>query len=179
VGPAEVTRRVEVQERRPPQPEDAGSPLAYARQRADLGERVAQIAEIVRPGMPHRSAPADDSARHQPLSRRSSPRAPRRPGGIVERVTRRRLLGYFFAWQALVEACQSPPAASQSAWFVIVDSDLPVVPPDDGLAEGDVGEPVDGAGIDPEPVVPEPPVDPGVVLEPPAPVVPLPVAPPV
>ena len=97
--------------------------------------------------------------------------------GIVERVTRP---GYFFAWQTLVEACQSPPAASQSAWFVIVKSDLPVeVPPDDGLAEGDVGEPVDGVDIEPEPVAPEPPVDPGVLLEPPAPVAPLPVAPPV
>jgi len=88
--------------------------------------------------------------------------------------------GYFFAWQTLVEACQSPPAASQSTWFVIVNSDLPVeVPLDDGLAEGDVGEPVDGVEIEPEPVAPEPPVDPGVLLEPPAPVAPLPVAPPV
>jgi len=95
----------------------------------------------------------------------------------VERVTRP---GYFFAWQTLVEACQSPPAASQSAWFVIVKSDLPVEgPPDDGLADGDVGEPVDGVDIEPEPVAPEPPVDPGVLLEPPAPVAPLPVAPPV
>ncbi len=97
----------------------------------------------------------------------------------MERVTRPRLLlrlDYFFAWQTLVEACQSPPAFSQSAWFVIVNSDLS---PDDGLAEGDVGEPVDGVDIEPEPVVPEPPVDPGVLLEPPAPVVPPPVAPPV
>src|SRR6266850_6935747 len=152
VGPAEVTRRVEVQERRPPQPEDAGSPLAHPWQGADLGECIAEIAEIVRSGMPHRSARADDSARHRRLSLRSSPRAPRRPGGIVERVTRP---GYFFAWQTLVEACQSPPAFSQSAWVVIVDSDLPVVPPDDGLAEGDVDGPVDGADIEPEPVVPE------------------------
>ena len=87
--------------------------------------------------------------------------------------------GYFFAWQTLVEACQSPPALSQSAWFVIVDSDLPVVaPPDDGLAEGDVDGPVDGVDVEPEPV-PELPVDPGALVEPPAPVVPLPVAPPV
>ena len=63
---------------------------------------------------------------------------------------------------------------------MIVDSGLPAeVPLDDGLAEGDVGEPVDGVDIVPEPVVPEPPVDPGVLLEPPAPVVPPPVAPPV
>jgi len=96
----------------------------------------------------------------------------------VERATRP---GYFFAWQTLVEACQSPPAFSQSAWVVIVDSDLPVeVPPDDGLAEGDVDGPVDGADIEPEPVVlPELPEDPGVLLDPPAPVGPLPVAPPV
>jgi len=69
---------------------------------------------------------------------------------------------------------------SQSAWFVMVDSDLPVeVLPEDGLAEGDVDEPVDGVDIEPEPVAPEPPVDPGVLLEPPAPVLPPPVAPPV
>jgi hypothetical protein len=42
-----------------------------------------------------------------------------------------------------------------------------------------VGEPVDGVDIEPEPVVPELPEDPGVLLEPPAPVVPLPLAPPV
>src|SRR5258708_22518083 len=122
VGPPEVTRRVEVQERVCRSQNTPGRRSLTPGPRADLGERVAEVTEIVRPGVPHRSARADDNARHRPLSRRSSPRAPRRPGGIVERVTRP---GYFFAWQTLVEACQSPPAPSQSARFVVVDSDLP------------------------------------------------------
>ena len=53
-------------------------------------------------------------------------------------------LGYFFAWQTLVEARHSPPAASQSALFLIVESDLPSgLPPLGGLADGDVDEPLD------------------------------------
>ena len=80
--------------------------------------------------------------------------------------------GYFVAWQRFVDACQSPPAFSQSAWFWIVENE-PVV----GLAEGDApedeppvddGEPLDdGAPTDPlpEPVAPVLPVPP--VLEPP------------
>jgi hypothetical protein len=34
-----------------------------------------------------------------------------------------------------VDTCQSPPAALQSAWLVIVDSEPPLEGPD-GLAEG-------------------------------------------
>jgi len=91
----------------------------------------------------------------------------------VERVTNGvASAGYFFAWQRFVDACQSPPAFSQSAWFWIVENE-PVV----GLAEGDApedeppvddGEPLDdGAPTDPlpEPVAPVLPVPP--VLEPP------------
>jgi len=77
--------------------------------------------------------------------------------------------GYFFASQRFVDASQSPPAFSQSAWLWIVENE-PVV----GLAEGDApedeppvddGEPLDdGAPTDPlpEPVAPVLPV-----LEPP------------
>jgi hypothetical protein len=89
---------------------------------------------------------------------------------------------YCFAWQRLVEACQLPPAFSQSAWVVIVDSDAP---PCDGLAEGDEPEeePDDVEPVlepDPlAPVLPVPPVLPGAPLEPAAPLLPLPVAPPV
>jgi hypothetical protein len=89
---------------------------------------------------------------------------------------------YCFAWQRLVEACQLPPAFSQSAWVVIVDSDAP---PGDGLAEGDEPEeePDDVEPVlepDPlAPVLPVPPVLPGAPLEPAAPLLPLPVAPPV
>jgi len=44
---------------------------------------------------------------------------------------------YCFALHMLVDADQSPPALTQSAWFVIVDSeDPPVV----GLADGDAPE---------------------------------------
>jgi hypothetical protein len=71
----------------------------------------------------------------------------------------------------LVDACQSPPAFSQSAWLLIVDSEgeLPLEDPlpVEGLAEGDVDEPDEGEpdedGVEP-------------LLEP-DPVAPLPVAP--
>src|SRR5262249_46574331 len=92
-----------------------------------------------------------------------------------------------------VDACQSPPAAWQSAWLVIVDSDLPVpVEEPDGLADGEVpvdGEPDDeGADIEPllepEPVAPVLPLPPVLLPELPAPLLepgapePLPVPPP-
>src|SRR5260370_1265892 len=124
-----------------------------------------------RPGAPPATPPPSATA---VAAARST--TPRRHRGAPDETSSSS--GYFFAWQTLVEACQSPPALSQSAWFVIVDSDLPVeAPPDDGLAEGDVDGPVDGVDIEPEPVVPELPGDTGVLLAP-APVVPPPVAPP-
>jgi len=104
----------------------------------------------------------------------------------VERATRSSSLGYFFAWQTLLEACHSPPALSQSAWFLIVESDVLSALPL-GLAEGDVDDPVDppvdGADIEPElepvPLLPEVPELLGWLPEPPAPLEPLPlVAPP-
>jgi hypothetical protein len=69
---------------------------------------------------------------------------------IVERVERCSSPGYFFCWQTLVAACHWPPAFSQSAMFVIVDNDLPFGDPAGGLADGDVGEPVEGVGDEPE-----------------------------
>ena len=74
-----------------------------------------------------------------------------------------------------------PPAFSQSAWFVIVENLSLEGPPLDGLADGDVDEPVpdepeDGVDIEPE-------LDPlvpgllGVLPGPPAPGVPVPVPP--
>src|SRR5215813_10041454 len=92
-----------------------------------------------------------------------------------------------------VDACQSPPAAWQSAWLVIVDSDLPVpVEEPDGLADGE--EPVDGEPddegadieplLEPEPVAPVLPLPPVLLPELPAPLLepgvpePLPVPPP-
>src|SRR5437763_1000027 len=62
VRPSEVTRRVEVQERRPTQPEDAESALRESRQRANLPKRVVKVAEIIRSRASHRPARADDSA---------------------------------------------------------------------------------------------------------------------
>jgi hypothetical protein len=107
----------------------------------------------------------------------------------VERATNEAAsAGYFFAWQRFDDACQSPPAFSQSAWLWIVENE-PV-----GLAEGDEpeddvepslvddGEPlVDGAD-DPllEPVAPVLPVLEPPEVEPAAPLLlPLPAAPPV
>src|SRR5206468_454309 len=105
--------------------------------------------------------------------------------------------GYFFAWQRLVDACQSPPSFSQSAWLWIVESEgeapledpLPV----EGLADGDVDEPDEGEpgddGVDiepvlePDPLAPLPPVAPvldGPLVEPAAPLLlPVPAPPPV
>jgi hypothetical protein len=83
------------------------------------------------------------------------------------------VLSYFFALHMLVEACQSPPAFTQSAWLVIVDSD--------GLAEGDAPE--EEPDVDGLAEVPEPPVLPPLVLpvlpdgEPVVPVEPAPVEP--
>jgi hypothetical protein len=93
-----------------------------------------------------------------------------------------------------VDACQSPPAAWQSAWLVIVERALPVPVDDpDGLADGeepvDDGEPDDeGADIEPllepEPVAPVLPLPPVLLPEPPAPLLepaapaPLPAPPP-
>jgi hypothetical protein len=88
-----------------------------------------------------------------------------------------------------VDGCQSPPAAWQSAWLVIVERALPVPVDDpDGLADGeepvDDGEPDDeGADIEPllepEPVAPVPPLPPVLLPEPPAPLpAPPPAAPP-
>src|SRR5215470_4297179 len=79
-----------------------------------------------------------------------------------------------------VGACQSPPAAWQSAWLVIVDSTPPVpVDEPDGLADGE--EPVEGADmeplLEPEPVAPVLPLLPVPLLEPAAPG-PLPAPPP-
>jgi hypothetical protein len=89
------------------------------------------------------------------------------------------------AWQRLVDACQSPPALRQSAWFVIVDSDVSLAaPPVVGLADGDVPED-EGPEVEPVPLVPVLPVLPvlplpeaGAPLEPAAPLLPLPLAPP-
>ena len=89
-----------------------------------------------------------------------------------------------------VAACQSPPDALQSAWLVILDSELPLEEPD-GLADGEEPdeEPDDGADIDPllepEPVAPVLPLPPVLLPELPAPLLepgapePLPVPPPV
>jgi len=93
-----------------------------------------------------------------------------------------------------VDACQSPPAAWQSVWLVIVDSALPVpVDEPDGLADGEEpvedGEPDDeGADmeplLEPEPVAPVLPLPPLLLPEPPAPLLepaapaPLPAPPP-
>jgi hypothetical protein len=90
-----------------------------------------------------------------------------------------RVLRYFLAWHRLIDACQSPPARSQSAWLVIVDSDEPVDEPD-GLADGDVEEPEPDGGADIEPLLePEPvaPVLPLLPVLPLAPVLPVPPAP--
>jgi len=97
----------------------------------------------------------------------------------------------------LVDACQSPPSFSQSAWLWIVESEgeapledpLPV----EGLADGDVDEPDEGEpgddGVDiepvlePDPLAPLPPVAPvldGPLVEPAAPLLlPVPAPPPV
>ena len=102
------------------------------------------------------------------------PHAPRRRD-VVERATNVvPSAGYFFAWQRFDDACQSPPAFSQSAWLWIVENE-PVVglaegdePEDDGEPPVDDGESLDdGAPTDPllEPVAPVLPVPP--VLEPP------------
>jgi len=77
-----------------------------------------------------------------------------------------------------VDVCQSPPAALQSAWLVIFDSELPLEGPD-GLADGEEpdeepdDEPVDGDDIEPllepVPVAPVLPVPPVLLPEVPAP----------
>jgi hypothetical protein len=85
-------------------------------------------------------------------------------------------LRYFFAFalHMLLEACHSPPAFTQSAWLVIVESD--------GLAEGDAPEEepdVDGLAEVPEPPVVLPVLPDGEPVVPvePAPVEPAPVEP--
>jgi len=74
---------------------------------------------------------------------------------------------YFFASHIFVEACQTPPAFTQSAWLSIFESD-------EGLAEGDVEEPDDG-GVDIDPLPEDPVLEPELVAPPllpaPAPVV--------
>jgi hypothetical protein len=82
----------------------------------------------------------------------------------------------------LLEACHIPPAFSQSAWLVIVESDFPLV---DGLADGAADDPVEPDELDPEEpddppvdgadIVPEPELLPGLLellpdplLDPPA-----------
>jgi hypothetical protein len=98
----------------------------------------------------------------------------------VERATNVVLsAGYFFGSQRFVDACQSPPAFSQSAWFWIFEKS-PVV----GLAEGDEpdddGDEDDPLGEPVAPVLPVPPVLEPPELEPAAPLLlPLPAAPPV
>jgi hypothetical protein len=93
---------------------------------------------------------------------------------------------FVFEAQVLVDALHSPPALTQSAWVVIFDrSVVEVEEPDevdglDGLADGELDEPL----VDDEPVVPalpallpELPELLGVLLEPPAPLLLLPLEP--
>jgi hypothetical protein len=82
---------------------------------------------------------------------------------------------FIFERHMLVAACQSPPAAWQSAWLVIVDSELPLEEPE-GLADGEEpDEEPDDDGADgepllgPEPVAPVLPVPPVLLPEVPVP----------
>src|SRR5262249_52781156 len=102
---------------------------------------------------------ADDTARRPQVSRPSPPRTSRRPSRREARDERVRRPAYFLAWQRFVDDCQTPPAFTQSAWLVIVESELPDVPLleglPDGLADGEVEEP-DGEVEEPDGEVEEP-----------------------